>query len=79
MSSPEEPKVQLANAYLLLPHIQNIQASHTLVQYTFQGGNLSLFNHKRFLTSGWWDERNISKKSNVLMTAGEKLQDTGLL
>uniref|UniRef100_A0A8C0UXE4 Transmembrane protein 131-like n=1 Tax=Cyanistes caeruleus TaxID=156563 RepID=A0A8C0UXE4_CYACU len=37
MSSPEEPKVQLANAYLLLPHIQSIQASHTLVQYTFQG------------------------------------------
>ncbi|XP_072717342.1 transmembrane protein 131-like isoform X3 [Ciconia boyciana] len=30
MSSPEEPRVQLANAYLLLPHIQNIQASHTL-------------------------------------------------
>lgn len=37
MSPPEESKVQLANAYLLLPHIQNIQASHTLVQYTFQG------------------------------------------
>ncbi|XP_008940948.1 PREDICTED: transmembrane protein 131-like [Merops nubicus] len=32
MSSPEEPRVQLANACLLLPHIQNIQASHTLVQ-----------------------------------------------
>ncbi|XP_032915442.1 transmembrane protein 131-like isoform X9 [Catharus ustulatus] len=32
MSSPEEPKVQLANAYLLLPHIQNIQASHTLTE-----------------------------------------------
>lgn len=37
MSSSEEPKVQLANSYLLLPHIQNIQASRTLVQYTFQG------------------------------------------
>uniref|UniRef100_A0A8B9P641 Transmembrane 131 like n=1 Tax=Apteryx owenii TaxID=8824 RepID=A0A8B9P641_APTOW len=35
-SSPEESRVQLANAYLLLPHIQNIQASQTLVQYTFQ-------------------------------------------
>ncbi|NXM32923.1 T131L protein, partial [Oxyruncus cristatus] len=32
MSSPEEPKVQLANAYLLLPHIQNVQASHTLAE-----------------------------------------------
>ncbi|XP_072717347.1 transmembrane protein 131-like isoform X7 [Ciconia boyciana] len=32
MSSPEEPRVQLANAYLLLPHIQNIQASHTLAE-----------------------------------------------
>ncbi|XP_048159363.1 transmembrane protein 131-like isoform X5 [Corvus hawaiiensis] len=32
MSSPEEPKVELANAYLLLPHIQNIQASHTLTE-----------------------------------------------
>ncbi|RMC13882.1 hypothetical protein DUI87_08965 [Hirundo rustica rustica] len=32
MSSPEEPKVQLGNAYLLLPHIQNIQASHTLAE-----------------------------------------------
>ncbi|NWI96693.1 T131L protein, partial [Pitta sordida] len=32
MYSPEEPKVQLANAYLLLPHIQNIQASHTLAE-----------------------------------------------
>ncbi|KAM6268047.1 transmembrane protein 131-like isoform 1-T1 [Spheniscus humboldti] len=31
-SSPEEPGVQLANAYLLLPHIQNIQASHTLAE-----------------------------------------------
>ncbi|XP_051476025.1 transmembrane protein 131-like isoform X3 [Apus apus] len=31
-SSPEEPKVQLANAYLLLPHIRNIQASHTLAE-----------------------------------------------
>ncbi|KFV48693.1 Transmembrane protein 131-like, partial [Gavia stellata] len=31
-SSPEEPRVQLANAYLLLPHIQNIQASHTLAE-----------------------------------------------
>ncbi|KAJ7404873.1 hypothetical protein WISP_143054 [Willisornis vidua] len=30
MSSSEESEVQLANAYLLLPHIQNIQASHTL-------------------------------------------------
>uniref|UniRef100_A0A8D0FXR7 Transmembrane protein 131-like n=1 Tax=Strix occidentalis caurina TaxID=311401 RepID=A0A8D0FXR7_STROC len=34
-SSPEEPRVQLANAYLLLPHIQNIQASHTLVHCCF--------------------------------------------
>ncbi|XP_074722734.1 transmembrane protein 131-like isoform X2 [Strix uralensis] len=33
-SSPEEPRVQLANAYLLLPHIQNIQASHTLAETT---------------------------------------------
>ncbi|XP_027756723.1 transmembrane protein 131-like isoform X2 [Empidonax traillii] len=32
MSSPEEPKVQLANAYLLLPHIQNVQTSHTLAE-----------------------------------------------
>ncbi|NWR86638.1 T131L protein, partial [Furnarius figulus] len=32
MSSEEEPNVQLANAYLLLPHIQNIQASHTLAE-----------------------------------------------
>ncbi|XP_075356547.1 transmembrane protein 131-like isoform X5 [Mycteria americana] len=32
MSSPEEPRVQLANAYLLLPHIQNIQATHTLAE-----------------------------------------------
>ncbi|XP_071599092.1 transmembrane protein 131-like isoform X1 [Heliangelus exortis] len=31
-SSAEEPKVQLTNAYLLLPHIQNIQASHTLAE-----------------------------------------------
>ncbi|XP_068259583.1 transmembrane protein 131-like isoform X4 [Nyctibius grandis] len=31
-SSPEEPRVQLANAYLLLPHIQNIQASQTLAE-----------------------------------------------
>uniref|UniRef100_A0A8C4TSN7 Transmembrane 131 like n=1 Tax=Falco tinnunculus TaxID=100819 RepID=A0A8C4TSN7_FALTI len=31
-SSPEEPRVQLANAYLLLPHIENIQASHTLAE-----------------------------------------------
>ncbi|XP_029866215.1 transmembrane protein 131-like isoform X1 [Aquila chrysaetos chrysaetos] len=31
-SSPEEPRVQLSNAYLLLPHIQNIQASHTLAE-----------------------------------------------
>lgn len=37
MSPPEEPKVQLANAYLLLPQIQSIQASHTLVQYAFRG------------------------------------------
>ncbi|EOB00278.1 Transmembrane protein 131-like, partial [Anas platyrhynchos] len=35
-SAPEEPRMQLANAYLLLPHIQNIQASQTLVQYAFQ-------------------------------------------
>uniref|UniRef100_A0A8B9NH88 Transmembrane 131 like n=1 Tax=Accipiter nisus TaxID=211598 RepID=A0A8B9NH88_9AVES len=33
-SSPEEPRVQLSNAYLLLPHIQNIQASHTLAETT---------------------------------------------
>ncbi|XP_075277714.1 transmembrane protein 131-like isoform X5 [Opisthocomus hoazin] len=33
-SSPEEPRVQLANAYLLLPHIQNIQASHALAETT---------------------------------------------
>ncbi|NWS70163.1 T131L protein, partial [Crotophaga sulcirostris] len=33
-SSPEEPRMQLANAYLLLPHIQNIQASHTLAETT---------------------------------------------
>ncbi|KAF4801228.1 hypothetical protein TURU_036837 [Turdus rufiventris] len=32
MSSSEEPKVQLANSYLLLPHIQNIQASRTLTE-----------------------------------------------
>ncbi|XP_056346721.1 transmembrane protein 131-like isoform X4 [Oenanthe melanoleuca] len=32
MSSVEEPKMQLANAYLLLPHIRNIQASHTLTE-----------------------------------------------
>ncbi|NWW93913.1 T131L protein, partial [Rhynochetos jubatus] len=32
MSSAEEPRVQLANTYLLLPHIQNIQASHTLAE-----------------------------------------------
>ncbi|XP_062348870.1 transmembrane protein 131-like isoform X4 [Cinclus cinclus] len=32
MSSPEESKVQLADAYLLLPHIQNIQTSHTLTK-----------------------------------------------
>ncbi|NXP10451.1 T131L protein, partial [Thinocorus orbignyianus] len=32
-SSPEEPRVQLANAYLLLPHIQNIRVSHILVQF----------------------------------------------
>ncbi|NXL83192.1 T131L protein, partial [Alectura lathami] len=31
-SSPEEPRIQLANAYLLLPHIQNIQASQTLAE-----------------------------------------------
>ncbi|KAM9236570.1 transmembrane protein 131-like isoform 3-T3 [Leptosomus discolor] len=31
-SSPEEPTVQLTNTYLLLPHIQNIQASHTLAE-----------------------------------------------
>ncbi|KAM6269605.1 transmembrane protein 131-like isoform 1-T1 [Porphyrio hochstetteri] len=31
-SSPEEPRQQLANTYLLLPHIQNIQASHTLAE-----------------------------------------------
>ncbi|XP_055651350.1 transmembrane protein 131-like isoform X1 [Falco peregrinus] len=31
-SSPEEPRVQLASAYLLLPHIENIQASHTLAE-----------------------------------------------
>ncbi|KFO70385.1 Transmembrane protein 131-like, partial [Cuculus canorus] len=41
-SSPEEPRVQLANAYLLLPHIQTIQASHTLVQYTAETTNASL-------------------------------------
>ncbi|NXJ16565.1 T131L protein, partial [Odontophorus gujanensis] len=29
-SSPEEPRIPLANAYLLLPHIQSIQASQTL-------------------------------------------------
>ncbi|KFQ41775.1 Transmembrane protein 131-like, partial [Nestor notabilis] len=34
MSSPEEPRVQLANTYLLLPHIQNIRASHTLAETT---------------------------------------------
>ncbi|NXY44287.1 T131L protein, partial [Ceuthmochares aereus] len=34
ISSPEETRVQLANAYLLLPHIQNIQASHTLAETT---------------------------------------------
>ncbi|NXO03105.1 T131L protein, partial [Rhinopomastus cyanomelas] len=28
-SSPEEPRVQLANAYLLLPHIESVQVSHT--------------------------------------------------
>ncbi|KAM6075844.1 transmembrane protein 131-like isoform 1-T1 [Chlamydotis macqueenii] len=33
-SSPEEPSVQLANAYLLLPHIQKIQMSHTLAEIT---------------------------------------------
>ncbi|XP_010133817.1 PREDICTED: transmembrane protein 131-like, partial [Buceros rhinoceros silvestris] len=31
-SSPAEPRGQLANAYLLFPHIQNIQASRTLVE-----------------------------------------------
>ncbi|NXE75279.1 T131L protein, partial [Cochlearius cochlearius] len=31
-SSPEEPRAQLANTYLLLPHIQNIQASRTLAE-----------------------------------------------
>ncbi|XP_068537109.1 transmembrane protein 131-like isoform X5 [Anas acuta] len=31
-SAPEEPRMQLANAYLLLPHIQNIQASQTLAE-----------------------------------------------
>ncbi|NXK98184.1 T131L protein, partial [Formicarius rufipectus] len=41
MSSSEEPEMQLANAYLLLPHIQNIQASHTLVQYTFQAETMN--------------------------------------
>ncbi|KAM9258797.1 transmembrane protein 131-like isoform 2-T2 [Cariama cristata] len=33
-SSPEEPRMPLANAYLLLPHIQNIQTSHTLAETT---------------------------------------------
>ncbi|NWR74126.1 T131L protein, partial [Centropus unirufus] len=33
-SSPEDPRLQLANAYLLLPHIQNIQTSHTLAETT---------------------------------------------
>ncbi|NXI73102.1 T131L protein, partial [Anseranas semipalmata] len=32
--SPEEPRMQLGNAYLLLPHIQNIQASQTLAETT---------------------------------------------
>ncbi|XP_010177718.1 PREDICTED: transmembrane protein 131-like [Mesitornis unicolor] len=32
MSTPEEPRAQLANAYLLLPHIQSIQVSHTLAE-----------------------------------------------
>ncbi|XP_021249487.1 transmembrane protein 131-like isoform X2 [Numida meleagris] len=31
-SSPEEPRIQLANAYLLLPHIQSIQASQALAE-----------------------------------------------
>ncbi|XP_035180416.1 transmembrane protein 131-like isoform X5 [Oxyura jamaicensis] len=31
-STPEEPRMQLANAYLLLPHIQNIQATQTLAE-----------------------------------------------
>ncbi|NXU59415.1 T131L protein, partial [Turnix velox] len=31
-SSLEEPRGQLANAYLLLPHIQNIQMSHTMAE-----------------------------------------------
>ncbi|XP_064918728.1 transmembrane protein 131-like isoform X4 [Columba livia] len=31
-SSPEEPGVQLANTHLVLPHIQNIQVSHTLAE-----------------------------------------------
>ncbi|KFP63418.1 Transmembrane protein 131-like, partial [Cariama cristata] len=33
-SSPEEPRMPLANAYLLLPHIQNIQTSRTLAETT---------------------------------------------
>ncbi|XP_067993359.1 transmembrane protein 131-like isoform X2 [Melanerpes formicivorus] len=33
LTSPsEESRMQLANAYLLFPHIQNIQASHTLAE-----------------------------------------------
>uniref|UniRef100_A0A8C6JJR6 Uncharacterized protein n=1 Tax=Melopsittacus undulatus TaxID=13146 RepID=A0A8C6JJR6_MELUD len=39
MSSPEEPRMQLSNTYLLLPHIQNIQASHTLFTGTNLDGN----------------------------------------
>ncbi|XP_064305911.1 transmembrane protein 131-like isoform X3 [Phalacrocorax carbo] len=31
-SSPKGPRAQLSDAYLLLPHIQNIHASHTLVE-----------------------------------------------
>ncbi|OXB79372.1 UNVERIFIED_CONTAM: hypothetical protein H355_008177 [Colinus virginianus] len=31
-SSPEEPRIPLANAYLLLPHIQSIQTSQTLAE-----------------------------------------------
>ncbi|XP_061332258.1 transmembrane protein 131-like isoform X1 [Pezoporus flaviventris] len=34
MPSPEEPRMQLPSTYLLLPHIQNIRASHTLAETT---------------------------------------------
>lgn len=80
MSSPGEPKVQLANAYLLLPHIQSIQASHTLVQYIFQGRwNLYLLNHKRFFDLRLLVCKEHQQKIQVPVTGGDRLRDTVFL